>query len=485
MLFGKLTKYGARLALALIIGLALIGFSPIPAHAAAPVDLVLGGEGATSWNIENIKPGDSGTKTVELHNAGSEYGSVTIWISDIDEVDHSGDGAALDNYLLFNLSCGRLSSSITLPVTIHELPQSASDPNYLKINTLYAGETVTIVWEWEFPETGEPQNDAQGDSLSFSINYLLEELSSGSGDVGTASYQQLEIDILGKVTVATVSSSGILHSSCLATDPDNKHTLEFNRGTRITCADGRIPRRIEMRLCEESLSPPEGMEMVGPAYDLTGYISGSVACPLIFDKPVELTLSYDPDWLPEDALSVLISTYEPENGWAELEPAYGGVAQGNEVTVLISHTSIFAILAKIVPSPSPAPAEFGLSEFAINPAQIEVGEPVTISAIVQNTGELEGSYTLTLTINGEIEQSTEVTLAGGESKQVSFTVVRNKPGTYAVAIDGLTGEFTVLASTSSPGWGSTYWWIILLLVVITVPVVYLLVMRPMRPKNRR
>ena len=480
MLSGKLTKYGTRLALALILGLALFGSSPIPAQAAAPIDLVLSGEGATSWNIENIKPGDSGTKTVKLHNAGTRYGSVTIWISDINEVDHGGDGAALDDYLLFNLSCERLSSNIALPVTIHELPQSASDPHYLRINTLNAGETVTIVWEWEFPEAGEPQNDAQGDSLSFSINYLLAEPSSGDG--GTTSYQQLEIDILGKVTVATVSSSGRLRSSCSATDPDNKHTLEFNRGTRITCDDGRVPRRIEMRLCEESPSPPEGMEMVGPAYDITGYISGSVSCSLIFDEPVELTLDYDPDWLPGNALSLLVSSYEPEHGWAELEPAYGGVAQGNKVTVLVGHASIFAILAKTVPSLSPTPAEFELSEFAINPARMEVGEPVTISVIVQNTGELEGSYTLALKINGEIEQSAEVTLAGGESRKVSFTVVKNEPGTYAVAINGLKGQFIVLASMSSLAWGSTYWWVILLLVGILGPMVYFLVMRP---KNRR
>lgn len=123
MLFSRLTKYGTRLILALILGLALIGSSPVPAQAQAPVDLELGGEGATSWNIDNIKPGDSGTKTVELHNAGSEHGAVTIWISDIEEVDYGGDGAALDDYLLFNLACERLTSNITLPATIHAFPK--------------------------------------------------------------------------------------------------------------------------------------------------------------------------------------------------------------------------------------------------------------------------------------------------------------------------------------------------------------------------
>jgi len=233
-----------------------------------------------------------------------------------------------------------------------------------------------------------------------------------------------------------------------------------------------------MRLCKESPSPPSGMEMIGPAYILTGYISDSVPCSIILDEPAKLTLSYDPDWLPKNTSSILITSYEPEHGWTELEPAYSDVAQVNKVTVLINQASIFAILAKIVPPPPPAPAKFKLSELAINPAQTEVGEPVTISAIVQNTGELEGSYTLALKINGEIEQSKETTLAAGESRQVSFTVIKDDPGTYAVAVDGLTGEFIVLAPASSPPWVSIYWWVILLAAVIIAVMVYFLAIRP-------
>jgi hypothetical protein len=487
MLFSRLTEYGTRLILALILGLALIGSCPTPVQAQSPVDLELGGGGATSWHIDNIKPGDSGTRTVKLHNAGSRYGAVTVWISDIEEADYGGDGVALDDYLLFNLSCERLSSNITLPATIHALPQSAADTNFIKINQLYAGETITLVWEWEFPETGEPQNDAQGDNLSFTINYLLEELPSGTDGGGgvTPSYQELKIDILGKLTVAKVSSSGEFLISCIATDPDNKNSLEFTRGTKVTCVSGKVPKRIEMRLCEDSPPPPDGMEMIGPAYELTGYISDSVTCSLIFDKPVEFTLSYEPDWLPENTSLIVLTYYEAEHGWTELEPAYSGVAQGDKVTVLINHASIFAILAKIMPSPSLTPAEFELSELTINPAQTEVGEPVTISALVQNTGELEGSYTLTLKINGMIEQSQEITLAAGESKQVSFTVIKDDPGIYAIAIDALTGEFIVLtmvplplAPAPSPPKGGFHWWVILPIASGIAPLVYFLAVRP-------
>jgi hypothetical protein len=188
MLFSKLATYGIRLVLSLILGLALVTFLPPRVEAQQPIDLVVSGEGATGWNIDKIKPGDSGIKTVELRNASSKNGSVTIWITGINETDYAGDGAALSDYLFFNLSCSRLNTNIILPTRIRELPQNASDPNYIKITPINADEIISLTWRWEFRETGKPQNDAQGDSLSFTINYLLQELPSrGGGEVEPAS----------------------------------------------------------------------------------------------------------------------------------------------------------------------------------------------------------------------------------------------------------------------------------------------------------
>jgi len=493
MLSAKAVECGVRLALALILGLAVVGSLPIPVQAQAPVDLELGAEGAISWTISNIKPGDTGSMTVELHNAGSRNGFVTIWITDIEEVDYGGDGALLDDCLLFNLSCDRLRSNIALPATIHELPQNTPDANYIRINPLYAEETVTLVWEWEFPETGEPQNDAQGDSLLFSINYLLEELLyageelpyageelpyAGDGDGGRKpSYQQLEIDILGAVIVADFSSSGKLLDSCIATDPDNKHKLEFSQGTKVTCINGEVPTTIQMRVCEKSLPVPQGVELIGPAYELVSYTSDSAPCAVVFDKPVELTLSYDLSWLPTNTSSINIASYDVKEGWRDLEPPPGSVTDFGKVIVLISHTSTFAILAKLAPSVQvgplpPTPAEFKLSKLAINPAQVSIGERVVISVVVQNTGELEGSYTLNLRINGMMEQSKETTLAGGESANASFAVIKDKPGTYVVAVDSLAGEFIVLAPPASTSWISIYWWVTLLAVLMVGLLIY-------------
>ena len=65
----------------------------------------------------------------------------------------------------------------------------------MNITPLNVGDNVTLVWEWQFNETGRPQNDAQGDNLSFTINYMLEEIGlrgdaddSGAVDIFDAMY---------------------------------------------------------------------------------------------------------------------------------------------------------------------------------------------------------------------------------------------------------------------------------------------------------
>jgi uncharacterized membrane protein len=91
----------------------------------------------------------------------------------------------------------------------------------------------------------------------------------------------------------------------------------------------------------------------------------------------------------------------------------------------------------------PLPAAFTVSSLTISPSEVEVGEEVTISVVVQNTGELEGTYTVTLRINGVIEDIENVTLAGGTTKSVTFRVAEGTGGTYNVEVDGLTGTFVV------------------------------------------
>ena len=476
-MLSRAVEVEVRFALALTMGLALLILFVIPAQAQSPaVDLAIDGEEATSWNISGIGPGDSGTRTVRRHNAGSRKGSVTIWISDIvgsegtnpeSETGDTTEPGELADYLVFALSSNRLDTNITLPAALHEFPQSASDSKYVKIEHLHAGETLSLIWQWEFLEAGTPQNDAQGDRLAFTINYLLEQLPSGGGGGGGGGdwspiYQWLEIDILGDVTLAKVSSSGKLLDSYVATGPNNKHKLELNKGTKITCTSGNVPRRIEMKVCEESLAIPAGTEIIGPAFELTGYTKDSVPCSVIFNHPAKLTLSYDPSWLPKDTSSVFIASCDIYQDWEELELTPGGAAEIGEITVFISHASIFAILAKLQPSslpPPPVPAHFVATDLNIMSSQEQIwesitfmtrtGASVTITANIANDGGQRGAHILELKIDGEIVDTKEVTIEAGQKQGVSFILVGMDYGQHKVEVAGLSGEFTV---SRSFGW---------------------------------
>ncbi|GAF72906.1 unnamed protein product, partial [marine sediment metagenome] len=90
-----------------------------------------------------------------------------------------------------------------------------------------------------------------------------------------------------------------------------------------------------------------------------------------------------------------------------------------------------------------APAAFAVSDLSITPAEVDIGKEVTIGVLIANTGDLTGSYEVTLEIDNVVVSTKEVTLAGGTSQRVTFTATKDVAGTYSVDVSGLTGSFTV------------------------------------------
>jgi hypothetical protein len=90
---------------------------------------------------------------------------------------------------------------------------------------LNAGETVSLTWRWEFLETGESQSDAQGDSLSFTINYLLQELPPGAGGGGGG------VSDTTPPTISDISVSNITETSAdigWKTDEKSDSQVEYS-----------------------------------------------------------------------------------------------------------------------------------------------------------------------------------------------------------------------------------------------------------------
>ena len=111
----------------------------------------------------------------------------------------------------------------------------------------------------------------------------------------------------------------------------------------------------------------------------------------------------------------------------------------------------------------PRPAAFTIDALSISPAEVDIGESVTLSTRITNTGDLTGSYKVTLGIDGAAVTTRNVTLAGGASQMLTFTTSEDTAGTYTVTVNSKSGTFTVKAPPSPFNW-----WLIALTIVVVI-----------------
>jgi hypothetical protein len=615
-------KNTVRVAISVITGLTLLGFSPSVAKAGTnPVDLELGGEGATPWNITHIQPADIGSKTVELRNIGSKDGFVTIWISDIvsnegvnpeSETGDTTEPGEFADKLLLNLITDDLSANINLPTIINNLPQSATGREYIEIIPLKVGDTVNLQWEWELPaQTG---NEIQGDNIAFTINYLLRECNitdvsgvvTGEGvftekvtaksvgskgqvvisegtigktkegqplteiwiletdrepppppedntivgivynagpggttfdrpititlaynpadipqgtDEGTliialwdeavgewipidgctvnranktisAQVSQfsrytilappssqpdtepveeeeaspattiLEINMLGWESSVEIGADGTLTEALTLTDRNKNFIINIDGGTRVTGSDGAILSLIELRITDESIVVPDGTIVLSPVYELTGYNIDMESTGLDFYPPARLTIRYDPQNLPENALLPFVADYTEEQDLVQLQPPPDSLVEIGKAKALISHASLFVVAVEVAPPPPPLPAKFEISNLIINPQKAYLGETVTINLTITNEGATFGSFELHLIIDGIVRAIEEVTLAAGSSETLTFELSNLAVGSHQVEVAGLTGRFNIVRMTVTPEEPEFNWFIL-------------------------
>jgi hypothetical protein len=430
-----------------------LGFFTVPRPAqGAVIDLVLGGSGATSWNVTGIKPGDNGVKTVTLHNAGSNPGRVTVWVTDIAETDYAGDGATLDDFLKLNPVGPSLTSSFPLPALVRDLPQGVTDTHSLKIAPLNGGDTVTLDWQWQFPETGVPQNTAQGDSLAFSINYMLEELTPGGTTGGTSGGGAItgggpaEPEEGGCApgtlpTTGKINANGTVLQRLLIGSYDQRLTLTIGEGITAGGPGGQTFGCVGINRWDMAPILPLDMYLVGVLYRVT---------PLgaTFSPGAPLKYTYAQVDVPQgvDEQSLYLAYYDSQTGkWVKLESTVD--TQANTVTATIGRFNNLGVFGQ--KQTPPAPASFQAAGLNINPAIVDAGQPVTVTVSVTNGGGQSGTYAVVLKVNGLAFDQKPVTLGAGGSQTVTFTVTETAPGAYTLDVGGLTATFQVRAPVAT------------------------------------
>ena len=85
------------------------------------------------------------------------------------------------------------------------------------------------------------------------------------------------------------------------------------------------------------------------------------------------------------------------------------------------------------PSPEPKGPFFEIIAYNI-PSTAKVGEEVTITATIKNTGDEQGRQTVRLAIDGRTAAQEPLALSPGESEDLSFRHTFDEPGDFTVTI---------------------------------------------------
>jgi hypothetical protein len=105
------------------------------------------------------------------------------------------------------------------------------------------------------------------------------------------------------------------------------------------------------------------------------------------------------------------------------------------------------------PPPQPMLPYMTIQYINVNPKQASIGQSVTITANVVNTGDEADGYTAVLKIDGQVEQTRAVSVGPKATQPVKFTVIRTKPGTYTVDIGNQKANFIVIGAKTRAGTG--------------------------------
>ena len=256
----------------------------------------------------------------------------------------------------------------------------------------------------------------------------------GGGGVGGGGGLPAGLTYLG----GRISGEGVLTQNVTAQSFDGLGRLAIDIGTRALDRWGKTIYVIFMLEMKDPLLPCAGFTVIGPVYDFGP--DGAT-----FEPALPLTFTYDPALLPEgfDEKNLVIAMWDETTGKCVILDSTVD-PDTNTITTQVSHFTPFAVLA------GTAPAAFTATDLTIVPSEVSIGEEVTISVLVSNTGYLSGSYKVILRINDVAAATEDITVPGLASQEVTFTIAEDVAGTYTVDVNGQTGTFEVRAAPLPP-----------------------------------
>jgi hypothetical protein len=258
-----------------------------------------------------------------------------------------------------------------------------------------------------------------------------------------------------------VSATGVFSQSIYAWSDDNQVLVYAAAGTTSLNADGTPLAQISLIHMTAPPAFQTGAGMITLTYDFTP--AGAT-----FNPPATVRFSYDPALIPAGVAEtgLQIAYYDnTRSAWVTLTSTVD--TTNHFVFAQISHFTPYAVTYGVKAAPpvptttttptstttttptstttttmtstTPTPATFNISNLTISPENVNPGQTVTISVLAQNTGDVSGTYNVTLKINGVITDRKILNLAA-QTKDIRE---------YSIDINGLAGKFTVAESPTT------------------------------------
>ena len=161
---------------------------------------------------------------------------------------------------------------------------------------------------------------------------------------------ELQADMLGALHTLLLDSEGRLTVSATLASPDGTIILSIDKGTQLLDKNGKPLSSIWVKTEQEQLTSPEDAHIIGAIYSLGPQDA-------VFDRPLKLTLTYDPQEIPEGVRQseVYIIPYDENTGWGSY--SYKQVETDKyRVTAQVERFTKYAVLTPIKPT-SPQPTK--------------------------------------------------------------------------------------------------------------------------------
>jgi hypothetical protein len=131
-------------------------------------------------------------------------------------------------------------------------------------------------------------------------------------------------------------------------------------------------------------------------------------------------------------------------------------------------------------------ASFAVNDLNVSSSEVEEGKGVEVSASISNVSPIGGNYTANLMLDGSVVESQIISLAGGESKQIGFTVYPTAAGSHRIELSGMTQEISVIAPAAVvPDQKSSNVLLIVIIGVLAVGLISFGLIFALRKKNKK